>query len=324
MARGVRMSQKTPESLPGGSLGRGRTTFPDGGRAMRRARVLKRLRRIGIRELGLVLDRSRTWLQRLRTPHPTTEKRPVFVVGCNRSGTNMVCKAIGRSRHGWDYPEREFSFAFNGYYLRSDRIVDWLIRLTPAPLVSFGCILDSQSTDDLLSRFEGARAIWIYRRYQDVASSCAHMSWGPHLKDLVRWVARGETERLGARGKRISAETMRLFSELFREDLSTEEGACLYWYLRNGLYFDLGLHTDPRVLLVQYEDAVMDKERSFRQIFDFLGFPFEPGITGEVYASSVGKYPWPGIDPAIERVCNALQAKLDARYAGIGDRPTLP
>ena len=58
--------------------------------------------------------------------------------------------------------------------------------------------------------------------------------------------------------------------------------------------------------------------------FDFLGFPFEPGITGEVYASSVGRCPWPGIDTAIERVCDALQAKLDARYAGIGDRPTLP
>src|SRR5207247_1634349 len=84
------------------------------------------------------------------------------------------------------------------------------------------------------------------------------------------------------------------------------------------------LDTDPRVLLVQYEDAVMDKERAFRWIFDFLGFPFEPGITGEVYESSVGRYPWPGIDPAIERVCEARQATRDARCAGIGDRPTLP
>jgi hypothetical protein len=79
------------------------------------------------------------------------------------------------------------------------------------------------------------------------------------------------------------------------------------------------------VLLVQYEDAVMDKERAFRWIFDFLGFPFEPGITGEVYASSVGKYPWPGDRSGRSSgVCDALQAKLDARYAAIGDRPTLP
>ncbi len=321
------MSEKAPESLRGGSLGVGRSfrTLPEGGRKMRRARVLEQLRRVSLAQIGRwALDRTRKLLQLLWTRHPTKQKRPVFVVGCNRSGTNMVCKAIGKSPHGWDYPEREFSPAFNAYYLRADRIIEWLIRLTPAPLVSFGCILDSQFTNDLLGRFDGSRAIWIYRRYQDVASSCAHMAWGPHLKDLVRWVARGEPERLGARGKRISPETVRLFGELYRDDLSTEEGACLYWYLRNRLYLDLHLDEDPRVLLVRYEDAVLDTERAFRRIFDFLGFPFDTQITRDVYASSVGKYPWPGIDPAIERVCDELQAELDARYAAVVERPTLP
>jgi len=243
------------------------------------------------------------------------EKLPVFIVGSNRSGTNMVCGAIGKSPHGWDYRESGFSIAFNGYYLRSDWIIEWLIRLTPAPIISFGSILDSQFTDDLLSRFEGARAIWVYRRYEDVANSCARMQWGYHLKDLARWVARGELERLGARGKRISADTVRLFGELFREDLSNEDGACLYWYMRNQLYFDLNLHMDPRVLIVQYEDTVLNKEKAFRRIFGFLGFPFDPAIIDGIFASSVGKHPCPGIDPAIQEVCDTLKARLDAHYA---------
>jgi hypothetical protein len=322
------MSDQAPKNLRRrtSGLGRGVRAFPEGERATRLDRVLKQLRHTDVKRLTrYVFERSGKWLRLLRTAHPIAEKRPVFVVGCNRSGTNMVCKAIGRSPHGWDYPERQFSVAFNGYYLRADWIIDRLIRSTPAPIVSFGSILDSQFTDDLLSRFEGARAIWIYRRYQDVASSCAHMQWGPQMRDFARWVAHGETARLGSRGERIARETIELFSHLYREDLSVEEGACLYWYMRNRLYFDLHLDTDPRVMLVQYEDAVLNRAEAFTRIYAFLGLPFDdPTITDGVYASSVGKYPWPEVDPAIERECDELQAKLDARYSGAGERPTLP
>jgi hypothetical protein len=67
----------------------------------------------------------------------------------------MVCAAIGASPHGWAYQESEFSLAFNGYYLRPAWILERLIRHTPAPIVAFGGILDSQFTDALLGRFPG-------------------------------------------------------------------------------------------------------------------------------------------------------------------------
>ena len=54
-----------------------------------------------------------------------------------------IRKNIEKSLHGWDYPESELSIAFNGYYLRADWIIEWLIRRTPAPIISFGSILDS-------------------------------------------------------------------------------------------------------------------------------------------------------------------------------------
>ncbi len=40
----------------------------------------------------------------------------------------MVCGAIRNSPHGWAYHESEFSLAFDGYYLRPDWIIEWLIR----------------------------------------------------------------------------------------------------------------------------------------------------------------------------------------------------
>ena len=108
---------------------------------------------------------------------------------------------------------------------------------------------------------------------------------------------------------------MQLFGSLYRKDLSNEDAACLYWYLRNQLYFELALDQDPRVLIVQYEDAVLNKERGFRRIFDFLGFPYDPAVIGDVFTSSVRKNAPPDIDPAIREVCDALTVRLDAEYA---------
>ena len=311
------MNNDSPASLRSGrGLGRAIRTLPDDGRDMRRKRIIDRLKNFDLQKaIRRLQERRAKWSQLRRTPHPVTHKLPVFIVGCNRSGTNMVCGAIGKSPHGWDYKESEFSLAFNAYYLRADWIIERLIRHTPAPLVGFGSILDSQFTDQLLARFHGAKAIWIYRRYADVANSCARQKWGGHLKNLVRWVAQGELERLGARGHRITADTVDLFARLFREDFSNEDCACLYWYLRNHLFFDINLPADPRVLLVQYEDAVMHKERSLRRIFDFLGFPYDPCVLDGIFASSVGKDPWPGTDPAIRQRCDDLQSRLDLQYA---------
>jgi hypothetical protein len=315
------MNKKTTDSPRNSQgLGRARRTYTDGERAMLWTRIFKRLfKKLRQIDVAKLISRGRKWRQLRRTPHPTTEKLPVFIVGCNRSGTNMVCGGIGNSPHGWDYRESAFSLAFSGFYLRPDWIIEGLIRRTPAPIVSFGSILDSQFTNDLLSRFAGARAIWVYRRYEDVANSCARQRWGDHQRDLARWVAQGELERLGARGNHISADTVRLFGELFHEDLSDEDAASLYWYMRNQLYFDLNLHRDPRVLLVQYEDTVLNPEKAFRRVFGFLGFPYDPVIIKDVFASSVGKHAWQGIDPAIQAVCDTLKARLDAHYARTTD-----
>ncbi|MFN8454771.1 MAG: sulfotransferase domain-containing protein [Anaerolineae bacterium] len=315
------MNNNAPDSLRSSwGLGRALRTLPDGGQAMRWKRVFKRFGQINVEKLiRRGLEGKRKWSQLRQTLHPTTAKLPVFIVGCNRSGTNMVCAAIGKSPHGWAYQESEFSLAFSAYYLRADWIIEELIRRTPAPIVGFGSILDSQFTDDLLSRFAGAKALWVYRRYEDMANSAARMTWGSHLKDLVRWVAHGELDRLGARGRRISADTVRLFSQLYHPDLSLEDSACLYWYMRNQLYFDLNLHLDARVLLVQYEDTALNPEKAFRRVFGFLGFPYDPAIITDVFASSVGKHPCPGINPAIQGVCDALKARLNAHYARTSD-----
>jgi hypothetical protein len=274
----------------------------------------KRLSRFNLEKVRQLYERINGWFLRWRTSHPISEKFPVFIVGSNRSGTQMVCGAIGKSLHGWDYQENEANIAFKDFQLRADWIIKSLIRISPAPIISFGNILDSQFTDDLLSRFEGSKAIWVYRRYEDAANSSVH-KWDNHFKDdMIRWVALGELGKLGPRGNRISSNTQNLIRDLYREDISNEDGACLYWYMRNRLYFDLNLHADPRVLIVQYEHTVFNKEKAFQRIFDFLGCPYDSEVIDGIFASSVGKHKWPGIDSRIQEACDDLKAELDLHF----------
>jgi hypothetical protein len=284
---------------------------------MRFRRLIRRVKNLDLGKIIRYLrDTRREWRRKRRLVHPNAAKVPVFVLGCNRSGTNMVCAAIGNSDHGWAYREREFSPAFNGYYLRADWVIEWLIRRTPTPMVGFGSILDSQFARDLLARFDGARVLWTYRRYDDVANSCARMVWGYHLRNLMRWVSQGELEKLGARGRNVSEETVATVRRLFHDGLSDEECAALYWYFRNRLFFDLELDQDDRVLPVQYEEAALRPEESFRRVFEFLGFSYQPEVVKDVYSGSVGKHRPPTIDPAIREVCDVLHEKLDTAYAG--------
>lgn len=280
--------------------------------------ILRRAGRITperlLRHGHLQVDRAGKRILRLLTRHPPVRRRPVFICGSNRSGTQMVCRALGNSPHGWDYPEADFSIAFERYSLRSHAVVERLIRLAPAPLVSFGSILDSQFADALLDRFDNARAIWVYRRYQD-ASNSSIRSWGDHQKKMMRKVAEGNLSWLGPRGLRISEETVRLLRSLYSDTLSLEAASCLYWFMRNQVFFDLGLDNDPRVLALQYEDAVLHPERSFQSVFRFLGLPYHDEVLRDIFASSVSKDAWKGIPDDIRLLCDGLKQKLDVQHA---------
>ena len=77
-------------------------------RAVARA-ILVRLKRMDPEKIqrrsGILYARLRKWVRRRRTRHPDVSNFPVFIAGSNRSGTQMVSRALGDSPHGWDYPE---------------------------------------------------------------------------------------------------------------------------------------------------------------------------------------------------------------------------
>jgi hypothetical protein len=241
--------------------------------------------------------------------------KPVFVVGCQRSGTTMLVNTLGRSPEISTYHEGDKRAFDDEYRLISDDFVKRLIYESHKPIVIFKPINDSQHTDRLLKLNANAKAIWIFRVYQDVINSAVKL-WGEKQKGIIYGISRGYYKRPGhlAIGERIAPETHDLIKHLCRNDLSSQDGAALIWYLRNVIYFDLNLQNNNRVLLYKYEDLVTKPQEHFRRVFDFIGCDFSPEYVEDIHARSIRKNDLPLIDPEIKFLCDSLGDRLEREY----------
>lgn len=236
------------------------------------------------------------------------------MVGCQRSGTDMVMDVFERSRFARAYNEDVYSAAFLDYRLRPREVIDALVRRSTAPTVAFKPVCDSHRTDEILDAHAGAKAVWMLRRHGDVANSAVR-NFGDHQRDIQRRIAAGETDALGWRAERLPADVRETIRSLYSDRMTPEEGAALFWWTRNRFLFDLGLDRDPRVLLVRYEDLVRAPAAGFGRLFAFAGCPLEPDVTRGVFDTSVGKRPEPALDARIRGLCLEMEERLEAAHA---------
>jgi len=108
----------------------------------------------------------------------------------------------------------------------------------------------------------------------------------------------------------LSAEGSSLVRGLDTARLSPATASALVWYLRNSLYFELGLAGRRDVLLVLYERLLDDPERELRRVCRSLELPYR-----ERMSAHVGPRPAPltgrlAIDPAIRERCDELERRF--------------
>jgi hypothetical protein len=104
-------------------------------------------------------------------------------------------------------------------------------------------------------------------------------------------------------------EVIRSFSY---EDMTPESGSALFWYVRNSLFFELGLHERPDVLLVSYDSFVANPETSMRTVCEHVGFDWHPRLIAHVSPGGRGDRVPLDIDPRIRWLCEDLQGRLEA------------
>ncbi len=246
--------------------------------------------------------------------------RAVFVVGVQRSGTNMLT-------HGLDaMPEVEVhnendKAVFERFQLRSHQVVVETVGMSAHQVVLFKPICDSHDTDLLLEAFRGAanpaRALWAFRAVDDRVRS-AVAKFGSVNQQVLTRIAR---EGIGTSWQtgRMSQEVLEQIRACTPASLSAQDGAALFWWMRNNLYFSTGLDRRSDVMPVSYDQIVADPAGRLRAVCDFVGLPYRDEVSAHVDSRSVGRATTRlDLDPRVRALCDDLGARLDAAAAGFG------
>jgi len=235
----------------------------------------------------------------------------VFVLGSGRSGTRVPLVALERAPETITYTEGH-SRVFRGTLLKGDDVVHDLLRTTPFRTVVLKPICESHRALEFLQRFPNARVIWIFRDYRDAVNSAAK-KWTSALRH-VRNLAAGDLRRAGWRAGGLTQEKLALVRDWCTPDLTVTGAHGIMWYLRNSLFFELGLDGRPDVLLVRYEDLVREPETLFPPLFAFAGSTFEPRFVAHIHDQSVGRHAPPALPERVERACVEVHAHLLNAY----------
>jgi Sulfotransferase family len=236
----------------------------------------------------------------------------VFLVGLQRSGTNMLVRGLERSPEFAVYNENHRA-AFSRFRLRPDPVIRGLIEQSRHPYVLFKPLCDAHRTADLLDGLglqRAPRAMWAYRSVDGRARSAVAKFGDVNLR-VLRELARGDG-RTRWEAQRLSPESLRLIASFDWDRLGALDAAALFWYVRNRLYFELGLAGRRDVLLVSYDAMVAQPEAEMARICDFLGITYDPRLTSHVKPRPARQAEALQLNPRIRARCDDLAARLEA------------
>jgi hypothetical protein len=261
----------------------------------------------------LRLHSWRRWKALRRAFRSPVPSRPVFVLGRQRSGTSMLMYLLEMHSDTEVYDEAHRSPVFRRFRLASYEAVDAAVERSRAPIVCMKPICDSHLATELLERFPGARVVWLYRGFADAARSAVVM-WETADRALRR-VCRGE----GGGGwfeEGLTPATRGTLRGIYRDELTPFECTCLGWWARNRIVLEQRLAGRSDVHLLRYENLVEDVEARARELFGFLGLPFQERVTRHVHSRSVRAADESGIHPDVRALCRELERELDELASG--------
>ncbi|WP_243058753.1 hypothetical protein [Nocardioides sp. SR21] len=255
---------------------------------------------------------GRRW--RARHGVPAGSARAVFVVGVQRSGTNMVVRGFERRPEIEVHNENDRA-VFERFQLRDDDVVRDVVRHSRHAIVMFKPLCDSHRTADLLAMtipkgFVSAglpRAVWVYRGVDGRARSAVR-KFGDVNRRVLAEIARGDG-RDRWQAQRMSDSSLELVRRCDPERLSPESAAALFWVVRNRLYFEQGLHLRPDVHLASYDRFVAEPEDESLALAAFLGV--EPGAELWAHVDRRSAYTPPlDLDRRVRDAAEELEAEL--------------
>ena len=242
---------------------------------------------------------------------PVGDTATTFIVGAQRSGTNMMVYGLGNTPEVRMYNEGDRQ-AYSAFALRSDDDVRRLVDACHYPHVVFKPLLDSHRVVDLLdlSGLPGpTRAVWAYRDVDGRVRSYLAKFGDINLRVMAAYARTGDASHWQLQG--MGENSARFVRSLDYDGMSPASGAALFWYVRNQLFFDLDLHDRPDVCLASYNDFIARPEQSMADLCAFLDIPFREAMVAHIESRPQAVTRALDIDPRIRARCQDLAVRLD-------------
>ena len=223
----------------------------------------------------------------------------------------MVVRGLERTPEFEVYNENHRA-AFDRFRLRPDPVIRRLADDSRHPYALFKPLCDSHRTPELLDGLGTRlppRALWVYRQVDGRARSAVAKFGDTNLR-VLRELAEGRGRDRWEAG-RLSGGSLAFIASLDWQTMDPLSAAAVFWWVRNRLYFELGLDRRSDVLLVSYDAMVARPEEEMRRVCRFLGTPYHPRLVAHIAAR-----PAPGtglqLDATIRARCDQLTDELEA------------
>jgi hypothetical protein len=239
----------------------------------------------------------------------------LLIVGCQRSGTTLMARLFDADRDCRVFNEYSELSSIGKGRIRLNPLPDVAAVLSrvPAPLVVAKPLVETQRVRTLLNYFPNSRALFMYRRYADVASSDLRKFGLQNAIDNIRPIATGNTHDWRSAGATPAVREQ--IARFFSETMNPNDAAALFWFARNQLYFDLELAKHNEIMLCRYEHLAAEPATVMRRIYTFVELPCpDLSHTQQVHSGSVTKGKNLELLPEVRALCDQLQARLDAQY----------
>jgi len=238
------------------------------------------------------------------------ERRVLLIFGCQRSGTTMIQQTfLDRSWRVLILEEHDHRLVgptpgpeettWQEYSTVMGRI-----RRLPFEVVAAKPLVESASATALMDAAGAVKAVWMIRRYPEVAQSNVNrFGMDNPYRDLQPIRSRDATDW---RYSGVTEEAWETVTALLNRRLTPFDAAALFWWTRNQLYFDQRLWEDDRIRILRYERACNQPDEVIRSLSDHIGL----ALPIDSIAPRVRARPLPAetteLDPEVDRLCRKL------------------
>jgi len=198
-------------------------------------------------------------------------------------------------------------------------VVESLTANSRSDVVLFKPIVETYRARELLDQFADGKVLFVFRHYNDVITSSVRFYGDKTIRRRAeKWRKSGFSVFLRALPEPVKGDML----ELANARQSAYDDAAIHWILYNSFAFTLGLCSDSRVLLVNYERLVQEPREAFQRLSRSSGVKFSPRMLEGVFATSVRKPAPPRLSAGIGAECERIWGKMQKAYdrqLSIGD-----